>query len=509
MERAKPSWILIQNIYGFLIGYVTYFMIFRHAGVTAFGIFSFALSFGLVFSFISDLGVNTAHTRMIAAGRDRNEYNSALLFMKLILTALYLGVILAAVYMWTVVLHHGFASKFEYYSILILIPYFASLPYVQANRAFFTGTLEAAKMSFPAIVESTVRLIAIIVLIRFNVFNILNLDRMALMIAVAYSLSYVAYAITGFALGRPWRIRMPKRSIMREYLRYSYPLMGMAILAAVASNIAQIIIQISGGSFDVGGFSGDLRIIAIVTSLTTSVTVLILPILTSHNGSREEYGRMVEYMMKYLVIFVTPITTFAIIFASPILNLWSSQLIPFSFSLQILLLGSWFSTISIPLWTHFNATGETKISGMLNIVAYLVTIILDLVLIPKFFLGMRFLGFGVSGAAYASLASGIVLLAGSYGALRTRVKVSLSRDSLKGILVSVILGVPFYLAFGHLARVPSYYLLLLFIGYALLYIIFLLITRTLSREEMIDILSMVDPRKLVRYAVSELRKPSQ
>ncbi|MEM1813927.1 MAG: oligosaccharide flippase family protein, partial [Thermoplasmatales archaeon] len=120
---------------------------------------------GLLFSFISDLGINTAHVRMIAAGGDKNEYNNALLFMKLILTAIYILVILTSVFIWTNVLHHGFESKYEYLSILVLIPYFISLPYVQANRAFFTGTMEAAKMSLPAIIESTVRLICIIILI--------------------------------------------------------------------------------------------------------------------------------------------------------------------------------------------------------------------------------------------------------------------------------------------------------------------------------------------------------
>jgi O-antigen/teichoic acid export membrane protein len=509
MEKAKPSWILLQNIYGLIIGYVTYFMIFRHAGVTAFGIFSFALSFGLVFSFISDLGVNTAHVRMIAAGKDRNEYNNALLFMKLILTAIYVSVILLSVFVWTVVLHHGFASKYEYYSILILIPYFISLPYVQANRAFFTGTMEAAKMSIPAIVESTVRLISILVFIRFNALDVHNLERMALMIALSYSLSYIAYAIAGYLFGRPWNVRMPKRSIIKEYLRYSYPLMAVAVLAAVASNIAQIIIQLSVGSFDVGGFSGDLRIIAIITSLTTSVTVLILPVLTSHRGTREEYGKTMEFVMKYLVIFVTPITVFAIIFASPILNIWSSQLIPFSFSLQILLLGSWFSTISTPFWTHFNATGETKISGILNIVAYLLIVILDIILIPRFLAGVRLLGMGVNGAAYASLASGVFLLLGSFVAVRSKMKVHISLDSLKGIAISILTGIPFYLQFGHVTRMSSYLLLSLFIAFTLLYILLLMATKTLTKDEIKDIISMVDPRKMVRYAIDELRKPSQ
>ncbi len=78
----------MQNSYGFAIGYGTYLLIHWDAGVSAFGIFSLTLSFGMVFSFLSDLGINTAHTRMIAAGKDRNEYNNASILMMVIFTLL-------------------------------------------------------------------------------------------------------------------------------------------------------------------------------------------------------------------------------------------------------------------------------------------------------------------------------------------------------------------------------------------------------------------------------------
>jgi len=509
METAKPSWILLQNAYGLVIGYITYFMIFRHAGVVAFGIFSFALSFGLIFSFVSDLGINTAHVRMIAAGKDRNEYNNALVLMKVFLTAIYVAVILLSIFFWTVVLHHGFEYKYEYYSILLLFPYFVSLPYIQANRAFFTGTMEAAKMSFPAIVESTVRLAAIVAFIRFNIFNLTNLNEMALLIAVSYSISYAVYAILSFAVGRPWNFKWPRREVIGDYLKYSYPLMGVAVASAVSGNLAQILIQLSNYSFQLGGYAGSLRIIAIVTGFTTSVTVLILPILTSHFGTKEEYGKTVGLMTKYLAVFITPITVFAIIFASPILNIWTEQLIPFTFTLQILLSGTWFTTMSIPYWTHFNAIGRTRISGGINIAGYLLTIALDLVLIPSNILGIRVAGLGVNGAAYASLISGIVLLIVSIIALGRTVKIPITFESLRGIVISLLLGVPFYYFLHSDSRMPALYLLAFFIIYALAYMGLLIASRTLSKQEMLDILNMVNVKKMARYAIDELKKPSQ
>lgn len=499
----------MQNAYGLLIGYVTYLFILRDAGITAFGIFSFALSFGMIFSFISDLGINTAHTRMIAAGKDRNEYNNALIFMKIFLTLIYIGVIFLSIFIWTGVLHKGFESPYEYISILFLLPYFIGLPYIQANRAFFTGTMEVAKMSFPAIVESTVRLAAVLVFLHFNVFDFSSLTKMAVLIAASYSISYVVYAVLSFVVGMPWRFRMPHLETIKDYLKFSYPLTGATVAKAVSLNIAQILIQLTTTSYQLGGYASDLRIVLMITGFTTSVTVLILPILTSHFGNSEEYGRTVGLSIKYLAVFITPISLFAVVFASPVLNLWNSNLLPFASALQIMVLGSWFTTMAIPFWTHFNARGRTKVSGALNIFGFVMIVLLDLILIPNQLLGVHLAGLGVNGAAYASLISGILLLVVSAVALGREVRVPLVFESLKGIALSVLLSLPFYYFLHSYYRLPALIVLGLFVVYILVYIGLLRISRTLSAQEMKDVLDMVNVKKMAKYAIDELRKPSQ
>jgi O-antigen/teichoic acid export membrane protein len=509
METSKPGWILLQNAYGLIIGYLIYYIIFRSAGVTAFGIFSFALSFGLVFSFVSDLGINTAHTRMIAAGRDRNEYNNALIFMKVVLTLTYIGVILASIFIWVAVLHKGFQTRYELLSILILIPYFFTLPYVQAVRSFFTGTLEAAKMAIPGMAESTTRLVAVVFFIRFNIFNISNLNEMALMIALAYSLSYIVYAILSFIIGRPWRFKWPKFSIMKEYMRYSYPLIGVAVALALSSNVAQILIQLYFHSYEVGGYAGDLRIISIITAFSGSLTILILPIMTSHSGSKEEYGVKVSQMVKYLAIFISPLTVFVAVFASPVLNLWSNQLIPFAFPLQLILVSTWFTTMATPFWTHFNAIGKTKVSGAINIITYLIIIALDIVLIPTYLFGIKFPGLGVTGAALAVVASGVTNFVLSVLIFNREVRVPDAFGSIKPTLISIIVGIPFYLLFGDELRIPALILIGFFLLYVLVYFGLLIASRTLSRQEVIEIVNVINLKKILKYAIDELRKPSQ
>ncbi len=509
METSRPTWIMIQNAYGLIVGYLIYYLIFRHAGVLAFGIFSFALSFGLLFSFISDLGINTAHTKMISSGSDRNEYNSAFILMKVFLTLIYISVVLLSLFVWRVILHRGFETRYELLSILILIPYFVSLPFIQGIRSFLTGTLEAAKMAIPSIAETTVRLISVVVFIYFNIFNVKNIDEMAVMIALSYSLSYVTYFILNIYMGRPWKFKWPKFSIIKEYLKYSYPLMGASVVMAISSNIAQILIQTFFHSYELGGYAGDLRIITIITSFTGSLTILILPLLASHKGTQEEYKIRLVYLLKYIALFVSPLVVFATAFSAPILNLWSNQLIPFSFPLQILLISSWFTIMLNPYQTHFNATGQTKISAVLSIISAIFVIIFDIILIPGNFLGIKFLDMGVTGAAYSSLLSSIVTFIAAVIFVHRGIKVFITFDTIKAGLISVLLIVPFYIYFEDNSRLPFLILVGLFLGYGILYILVTRAVKLLSKDELRDIINIFNVKKLLKYAIEELKKPSQ
>ncbi len=513
METSKPAWILLQNAFGLILGFLTYLLIMRDAGVSSWGIFSTALSIGLIFSFVSDLGINTAHTRMIALGKDRNEYNNALIVLKIFLTALYVGLIFLGVFVWTAILHQKFQSPLVYMSILLLIPYFLGLPYIQANRAFFTGTQEAFKMSLPAIAESVVRFAAVVLLIHFNVFHYPNarsgIPEMALLIAVSYSVSYVVYTVLSFVIGMPWKFRLPHLETIRSYLRYSYPLIWASITKAISANVPQVLVYIALGSFDSGGYAADNKFILMMTGFTMSVTVLILPELTSRLSSNDDYGKAMGGTVRYLTIFITPITVFAVVFAAPILNLWTSGLVSFTYPLQVMLVGSWFWTMSTPYWTHFNAVAKTRVSGFLNNFGYTIWIILDFVLIPKSLADVRFAGLGIVGAAYAYLISGVIILVASIIALSAELKIPVTYQSLKGALISILLGGFFYLFLGGDSAIHSIVLIGLFLAYAGLYAGFLLASKTISKEEFFDIVNMLNIRRLGRYAVEELKNKSQ
>ncbi len=509
METSKPAWLMLQSVLGLILGYVTFLIIFRYAGVEAYGVFSFALSFGLIFGFVGDMGLNTAHIKMISSGKNRAEYNSAFFLLKISLTLAYIGVILLSLYVWRIVLHRGFETKYELLSILLLIPYFFSLPLIQGIRSFLTGTMEAAKLSIPSIVESITRLVLIVWLLAFNYFHIKNALEYSVFISISYSVSYVVYLIMNFYFGRPWKFSWPNFEIIREYLRFSLPLFVATVVVAISSNLSQILIQNFFHAYELGGYSGDLKIIQIISTFAGSITIMILPMLAKDSKDQEEYKGRLNYITKYLVILLAPLIVFSYIFAGPILNLWTSQLISFEMPLRIMLISIFFSVISTTFINHFNATSKTKVSSYLNILNSILLIILDVILIPSSFDGIRLMGLGVEGAAMAMLFSSLVTFFYSLILVHNEIGKFVDRNTVLPIGISILPAIPLIYFFINTTRLSSLILVGIFILYIVVYTLMLRLVRVLTKEEFKDILNLINPKKLLKYTLDELKRPSQ
>ena len=509
MESSKPSIIMLQSAIGLIFGYLTFLIIFRYAGVEAYGIFSFALSFGLLFSFIGDLGLNTAHIKMISSGKNRAEYNSAFFLLKISMTLIYIGVMLLSLYIWKIVLHRGFETRFELISILLLIPYFFSLPLIQGIRSFLTGTMEAAKLSIPSIVESLVRFLLIFIFFLVNIFHIRNSLEYSIYISIAYSASYMVYLAMNLYFGRPWKFKWPDFSIIMEYMKFSFPLLIATVVATISSNISQILIQTFFHAYELGGYSGDLKIVQIISTFAGSITIMILPMLAKDSKDMNEYKGRVNYITKYLIMLLSPLIVFTIIFAAPILNLWTSQLISFQLPLKVMLLSIFFSVVSTTFINHFNATSNTKVSSFINILNSVLIIVLDIILIPSQFFGIKLMNLGVMGAALAMLISSIITFLYSLFLIHNEIGKFIDKNAVLPIAVSILPALPLIIFFYNSTRMSALYLAAIFVGYMFIYLILLRAFKVINRDELNDIINIINPKKLFSYIADELRRPSQ
>jgi len=105
-----------------------------------------------------------------------------------------------------------------------------------------------------------------------------------------------------------------------------------------------------------------------------------------------------------------------------------------------MLIGSWFWTMAIPFWTHFNAVAKTKITALLTNVGYVLWIVLSVVLIPNTLADVHLAGLGVVGGAYSYLISGVALLLTSIVALLFEVRIKVTYQSARSAVVAILLG---------------------------------------------------------------------
>jgi O-antigen/teichoic acid export membrane protein len=91
----------------------------RVAGPTVLGTVAFGLAFANMFKFLADLGIGTAHIKLISGGRDEAACIGTFARMKLFLIGVFFMVVLSIFLIQKHILHHNFESIIHERVILI------------------------------------------------------------------------------------------------------------------------------------------------------------------------------------------------------------------------------------------------------------------------------------------------------------------------------------------------------------------------------------------------------
>ena len=124
MIARKSTLIMATNITDALMAYVALFFIARYMGPRDFGIIGFAMGFVGLFTFLSNLGFDTAHIKRISEGKDLATCIGTFLVTKLGLISLMAATTVGAVFFWRNVLGRGFESSSHELAIFIILGYF-------------------------------------------------------------------------------------------------------------------------------------------------------------------------------------------------------------------------------------------------------------------------------------------------------------------------------------------------------------------------------------------------
>lgn len=518
MIARKSLLIVINNIVGAVLGFISLYFVARYMGETVLGIIGFTLAYIGMFSLVTSLGYDSAHIKRISEEKDLGTCIGTYISIKLFLIMGMILLALIGILLWRLFSPDDNKSEKEFVLFIVLI-YYIVLSLVQMFGQTFNARREIAKSQVVNIAEHVVRapiMIAVAILIPLGV----------AWLAGAYLFGVLASLAVSLILIRRYPLRTPSKEMFRSYTKFALPILIPSMIVPISLYIDKVMIEFFWGSDYVGYYFGSQRIIDILKNLSISLGIVLFPTI-SYYAAKSRYREITKVMAKaerYLSMIIFPITIYIILLRNEIVEaILGPSFVeigaPVLAALAVFIL---LTTLARPYHVLIAGLNRPKISAKIVIASAVLNIVLNFLFIPKRFLGVSLFGWGALGAAIATIISTLLLLLLYYGASNRLIGIKPSSRIIRHFFAAMISGIPLYLinnilisndiwatirASGPLELLYSGILLLL-LGIMILaiYIAILVGIREFKKEDLRFFLDMLHPGRMGEYIKSELKE---
>ncbi len=490
----------MNNVLAAGLGYVAMFFVVRYMGKEALGVTAFAISFAGLFSFVANLGFDSAHTKRISEGRDQGKCNGTYLSIKLTLVFIFVFIVFLSLFIWKDVLGNGFESELHEKAIYIAVFYWAAFSLAMGFVATFNGRKEIAKSQTIRFMNDMSRS-SLMIIVALTSAGVLALTG-------AYLAGSLIAMMTGLYMFRKLPISRPDREYLRSYTRFALPLAIASSMVVIASNTDVVMIQWFWNSADVADYYAAKKIAMLLVMISMAVGTALYPALSSYHA-RGQMDMLREKSMsaeRYISMLIFPMALFIMVFPENIIVIMLSRSMLSSVStLRALIVLYVIIVLNYPYNNILSAMDRTPIVGTINIVRAILNVALNLIFIPVSFAGFTMLGMGAFGAAIATLISFFVTTIFLRWEVYRLSGVIMDRRILKHISAATLTGIIFY-ALDTASWATRWYSLavlgLMFVG---VYFIILFAIKEFTKEDYELFMDAIHPKKMATYIHGELR----
>lgn len=505
MLSRKGPLLVLQNLVNSLVGVIGLFFLARFLPIS-WSILSFGIAFVGLFTLISDLGFSTANVKLQSQGEDEGECNSTYLVSKLIFNSAFVGITIAALFIWVSVLHRGFQYDTEYWVVLALIPYYFFFGMVKFSNSYFTSRLKPARLVIPSIIEVILRnSIFVFIAIAFT-YHIEGMSQAetAIVLSAVYSFTYSIYFIISFSFGRPWKFTKPSRRMFRKYILIALPLALSGIVSTVNQNVDKVIIQLYWSAQATGAFFLDQKIIMVLTTFSMSISLFFLPILSRNEakGERSQLNSNLREYERLITLFSLPFATGFGMLAFYINNIFSGYFTSYAYILSLLSIWAVISLNSFPYMNALIATGRQKEVGIINVIGLTTNIVLNLVTIPQTFFGVSYLSLGVAGGAFSTIVAATFMNVAFRVELYRESGMKFNFELLKLLVPMIIQALFLYVVLIYIKPFDIIYLAPISVASVLIYTGVSILIKELYVSELVAFIKNINPLRLSK-ALSE------
>jgi len=223
---------------------------------------------------------------------------------------------------------------------------------------------------------------------------------------VAFGLAVItSFFILLYFLTKLFSFKRPLRSARRdtgEMLRFSLPVYLSGLIGTFGNNIQAILLGALNTVANVGVFAVASQINLVGQLFHSSIVTASAPIVSElyERGEKEQMGRLYQAVTKWTFMLNLPLFLIVLLFPEPILSIFGKSFVGGATALTILAWANLVGTATGICGSVLDMTGNTNLKMVNSLVAFGLTLGLNILLIPRW---------GLVGAAIAALTAAVVI----------------------------------------------------------------------------------------------------
>jgi len=413
------TFLILMSLLGAFIGYFTRIILARNLTPAEYGLFYSVFAFISFFLFFRDLGLNQALVKYIPEFLVKKKYND----IKTAITSVFVWQLISSA-LFSILLfmfsdslaQHYFKDSAASFIIKIFILYIIFSMIFLLLQSIFQGFQRMVLFSFIEPLRVIVMFILILILFKLG-------SRLFAPV-YAFTLSWILMSLLLFPfflkLFNIFKYRIIHfAEVTRTMFAFGLPVLLTSVGARVIARIDTIMLTYFTTLEEVGIYNVVLPSALLFLFFADSISAVALPII-SELWTKNDIQKLRDWLTviyKYSFVFIIPFLFSLFVFPELFINVFfGKDYVGGAMTLQILLIGTLFLSITRLTTTTLVGIGKPALVTKLFVIAAIMNIILNLLFIPSF---------GIEGAAFATMLSYFVmfLLATRQASKLIRVKV--------------------------------------------------------------------------------------
>jgi len=468
----------------------------RVAGPTVLGTVAFGLAFVSVFEFLADLGIGSAHIKLVSEGREIDKCISTFSLLKIAYTILFFFIVLGMFLFQKYIVNVQFESTTHEYVILIYLITITINQLLLIPKLTFVGKTEQAKQDIPDIFGKIFYNIfrVIIVLLGYKAIAIASGN----LISIIITIPFILYLFKDYP-----RDKFNKK-LASKYFKISLPLIFIGMSEKTMFYLDKVMLQYFTNSKQVGYYTAGFRIGSFLLMIANSVGMLFFPIFSksASEGNFQYIKNTIQKYERFCFLFIMPMVIFLSIYSDTIIKVILGNQYLSSIPVMILInLAMFFTILNMPYGNIITGMGFFKLVAILYI--------LDLI----FFVGSMFvlsspkiLDLGVTGTATAVFLSNIFI--GSLFRFYAKKKCDVLdlKTDIKYIIFGIANFIGFYFFYNRFSIVYGINFKIIFIPiyFSITYFV-LFFLGLLNKNDLDNYKKLIKINKIINYIKEEIR----